>query len=71
MISTTSIAKMRAMNDNTIDSPKNCLIRSAFFAPTTFLIPTSLALVPALAVERFIKLIQAMISTKQAMIEKM
>ena len=45
----------------TNDSVKNCLIRLLRREPTTFLMPTSLALPADLAVERLMKLMQAMI----------
>ena len=51
------------------DSPKNCFIRSFFLAPTTFLNPTSFALFTAFAVLRFMKLMQAIIKTKNAINE--
>src|SRR5215471_2299955 len=41
------------------DSLMNCLTRSDLFAPVTFLTPTSFALFDARAVERFMKLMQA------------
>ena len=49
------------------DSNKNCLIRNFFSLPTTFLIPTSFARSDAWAVERFMKLIHAIINIKTAM----
>ncbi len=54
-----------------VDSPKNCLIRSDFRAPTTFRIPTSLARVECRAVDRFMKLTQARSRMQKAVKEKM
>ena len=53
-----------------IDSVKNCLISDFFSEPTTLRIPTSFARLADLAVERFIKLIQASINTNKATAEK-
>src|SRR5260221_2594920 len=47
------------INDSTKDSLMNCLIKSFLPAPTTLRTPTSLALLDARAVDRFMKLIQA------------
>src|SRR5690349_5639462 len=49
-----------------IDSDKNCLTSWNLPEPTTFLIPTSLALLDALAVERLTKLTQATTTIKSA-----
>jgi hypothetical protein len=53
------------------DSPRNCHIRDCFNAPETFLMPTSFALFSLLAVDRFMKLMQAINKRKPAMIERM
>ena len=52
------------------DSPKNCMAKLFRFAPRTLRIPTSLALLVARAVVRFMKFILAMISTKAAITVK-
>ena len=62
-------AKHIAANDKMIDSPKNCPIISILEAPTTFRIPTSLALFMERAVERFMKLIHAIKRMITAIIE--
>src|SRR6185295_53638 len=49
------------------DSVRNCCTRLLLCEPTTFRSPTSLARLADLAVERLIKLIQAIIRIKQAM----
>src|SRR5665213_128869 len=49
------------------DSVRNCFTRLLRDDPITFLSPTSFALLADLAVERLIKLIQAIIRMKQAM----
>src|SRR5687768_15769255 len=54
-----------------MDSVKNCLINDLFSEPTTLRIPTSFARLADLAVERFMKLIQASINTNKATAEKM
>ena len=51
-------------------SPINCLMRSDRWAPATFLIPTSFPRVVDLAVARFMKFMQAIKTTKIAIIEK-
>ena len=61
------------MNDNIeskVDSPMNCLIKSHFTAPVTFLTPISLIRVEDLAVVKFIKLMQAMSRINTAIAEK-
>ena len=50
-----------------IDSPRNCLIRFVRAAPNTLRMPTSFARFVAIAVVRFMKLIQAMNRIKMAM----
>ena len=66
--------KMRAKIQDTllfnIDSLKNCRMILPLSAPMTFRKPTSLALFAERAVERFMKLIQAMIRTKIAIAVK-
>ena len=58
------------MNANKNDSPRNCFMRSYFPAPITFLTPTSLALFDARAVDKFMKLMHAMMSMNKATAEK-
>src|SRR5512138_1147159 len=53
-----------------IDSVRNCLIKNLSSEPTTLRMPTSFALLADLAVERFIKLMQASTNTTNAMTEK-
>src|SRR6476620_7037439 len=48
------------------DSPRNCLIRELFSAPNTLRIPTSPERFEDLAVERFMKLIQAISKVNRA-----
>ena len=62
--------KIRAIKVKIIDSPKNCLISWGLSAPTTFLRPTSLALLAERAVARFIKFKQASKSIKRPIPEK-
>ncbi|MBA7635218.1 hypothetical protein ES703_42819 [subsurface metagenome] len=57
------------MMDMTMDSLKNCFISWLLCEPKTFLIPTSLARLADLAVERFIKLKHAINKTKSAIAE--
>ena len=64
-------AKIKEMIENIIDSPKNCLIRFARFAPTTFLNPISKERPLERAVVRFMKLTHAMSMTKSAIIVKL
>src|SRR5215216_3070362 len=61
---TTAIASINENNTTTYDSAMNCLISCQRREPIVFRIPTSLALFSLLAVLRFMKLIQASISTK-------
>ena len=56
---------------NSMDSLKNCCISSFLLDPTTFLTPTSLARIEDLAVERFMKLMQAISSMMILITEKM
>src|ERR1044071_3271358 len=67
--STTAITVAIKVNKNASD--KNCLINWAFVDPVTFRIPTSFALLDALAVERFIKFTQARRMMNKAMLPKM
>ena len=60
------IASSKARNTVNMDSPKNCLTRFIFLAPTTFRIPTSLIRLFARPVAKFTKLIQAITSTRSA-----
>ena len=58
--------------ENTVtsmDSDKNCAISWGRRAPTTFFIPTSFIRRAALAVERFMKLMQAITRIKRAIRE--
>ena len=64
------MAKNNAINANNIDSPINCIDNCQRNAPTDFLTPTSLALSAERAVERFIKLTQAISNTTRAIIKK-
>ena len=52
------------------DSPKNCHIIFFLYAPNTFLKPTSFLLMADFAVERFIKLMQAINRIIKAVKEK-
>src|SRR5882757_951527 len=54
-----------------IDSIRNCAIRCFFNDPKTLRTPTSRALFADLAVERFMKLTQAINSINRAIAEKM
>ena len=54
------------MTDSTIDSPKNCLNKAFFWAPITLRTPTSAALFAELAVDKFMKLIQAINNVSSA-----
>lgn len=51
---TIKMAIIRAINESATDSLKNCLISWDLYAPITFLIPTSLALLDDRAVAMFI-----------------
>ncbi|MGB2908766.1 MAG: hypothetical protein WBB73_16820 [Candidatus Aminicenantaceae bacterium] len=66
---TRTAAETAAKKANNIDSPKNCRIISGRLPPTTFLIPTSLARIVERAVERFMKLMQAIRITIRATTE--
>src|SRR5678816_4514278 len=52
-------------------SNKNCLINCDLVEPVTFRMPTSLARLEALAVDRFIKFTQASRTINSAMLPKM
>ena len=52
-------------------SPRNCLIRYSFVAPTTFLKPISLERFEERAVERFIKFIHAVTIIKKPIARNM
>src|SRR5437868_14871664 len=52
-------ARMKAISDINMDSPRNCRTSEFFSAPSTFLTPTSADRFEERAVERFMKLIQA------------
>src|ERR1043165_1684978 len=58
------------IRDNKNDSLINCFMRYDLSAPTTFLMPTSFALLDARAVERFMKLIHAITCISIAMSNK-
>src|SRR5215831_5540323 len=62
---------MEAIRLIRIDSVRNCLTRLLRSEPRTFRTPTSFARLEERAVERFIKLTQAMSKMKIAMAEKM
>src|SRR5450755_3991615 len=65
--------KTASSNDrklNKTDSVKNCVIKCDRSEPATFLIPTSFARLAERAVERFIKLTQAISKIKMAITEK-
>ena len=66
VISTAMMAISRAINVRISDSPRNCDTSLAFDTPMAFLIPISLALLLEVAVDRFIKLIPAMIRIRMA-----
>jgi cyclic pyranopterin phosphate synthase len=57
-------------SEETTDSPKNCLMSSLRPAPTTLRTPTSLDLITARAVDRFMELKQPMIKMKKATAQK-
>src|SRR5678815_3168252 len=59
-------ASIREMKHMMSDSPRNCFINDDLPAPITFLTPTSRARFSDRAVERFIKLMQAMNKMKMA-----
>ncbi len=59
-----------AMNDTKVDSVRNCQIRVFLSVPNTFLMPTSLALFAERAVDRFMKLMQAINKINNATAEK-
>src|SRR5678816_1299895 len=60
---TRTIEKTNETNATKTDSLRNCLINWCLSDPTVLRIPTSFALFSLRAVERFMKLIQASIST--------
>ena len=62
------IAIIKAISVKRIDSPKNCLTSCDLSAPTTFRKPTSFALFSSRAVDRFMKLMQAIVKIKTAII---
>ncbi len=64
------IARLSEIMLITMDSKRNCLNKLILKAPTTFRIPTSLALVAERAVDKFMKLIMATNNIKIAIIEK-
>jgi len=63
-------ARKRLNKERIRDSPRNCLMSCKRKAPRTFLTPTSLALLADRAVERFMKLKEAMSRMKNAIAEK-
>jgi len=63
---TSIIARIRAIATRTADSSINWIIIVCWSAPEAFFMPISLVLPDALAVERFIKLMQAISRTKIA-----
>ena len=63
-ISTDRIEAIKHIN---IDSIKNWLIKFTRYEPSTFLMPTSLALSVDLAIDRLMKLMDEMISIMSAM----
>src|SRR4029079_4344328 len=65
---TTAMNEERKLYKNASD--KNCLINCALDDPVTLRIPTSLALLEALAVERFIKFTQASSTINTATLPK-
>ena len=65
--STITRARVRAIAEIRIDSPRNCFMSWKRLAPTTFRNPTSLVRWTDRAVARFIKLIQAVMRIKNAM----
>ena len=68
--STKANESKRARLEMKRDSPRNCDISCLFDAPVTFRMPTSLDRFVALAVDKFMKLTQAVIRIAKAMIEK-
>ena len=60
-------ANTNASNTTTYDSAKNCLMICQRMEPIALRMPTSLALFSLLAVLRFMKLMQASMSTKMPM----
>src|ERR1043166_5480408 len=56
---TTAIERRKAANASIIDSEKNCRISCFLPEPSVFLTPTSFALFSERAVDRFMKLTQA------------
>src|SRR6476620_2523789 len=71
VISVTTIAITKASRLMNTDSPRNCLIKEFFSAPRTLRTPTSSERFEERAVERFMKLIQAIISVNNAMDARM
>ena len=65
------MATIKAIKAYRIDSPMNCEISWFRFTPRTFRMPISCALRAERAVERFMKLTQAISSTKPANVENM
>src|ERR1700753_903096 len=64
---TISSASTKAIKVINMDSPKNWRIRALFSAPNTFLTPTSAERLDERAVDKFIKLIQAISKVNMAM----
>src|SRR4030095_6432425 len=62
-------AKTMASKVSIIDSDRNCKMSCLRLAPTTFFIPTSFIRLEAFAVERFMKLMQAITKIKMAIRE--
>ena len=54
------------MDTITTDSKRNCNVKPVFSAPTTFLMPISLARLKECTVERLIKLMQAIKQDKNS-----
>jgi hypothetical protein len=67
-IITATIIENSAIN---VDSVRNCWIRVLFSVPSTFRMPTSFARFAERAVDKFMKLIQAINKIKIAATEKM
>src|SRR6185295_18981521 len=65
---TRAMEKINQTNATKADSLRNCLINWYLSDPTVLRIPTSLALFSLRAVDRFMKLIQASISTNTPII---
>src|SRR5215213_6674408 len=65
---TANMEKRKAITASMIDSKKNCVTNCFLSEPSVFRTPTSLALFSERAVERFIKLTQAIIKITKAMI---